>query len=31
MVLHLLLVLGAGIYLPPMLVVWFRRAAELLG
>ena len=31
MVLHLMLVLTAGIYLPPALVVWFRRAAELLG
>src|SRR4249920_2301524 len=31
MVLHLLLVLIAGIYLPPALVVWFQRAAEFLG
>src|SRR5436190_4607763 len=31
MVLHLLLVLAAGIYLPPTLVVWFQRAAEFLG
>ena len=31
MVLHLMLVLTAGLYLPPMLVGWFRRAAELLG
>jgi hydrogenase-4 component F len=31
MVLHLMLVLTAGIFLPPALVVWFRRAAELLG
>src|SRR6185312_3416166 len=31
MVLHLMLVLAAGLYLPPLLVVWFRRAAELLG
>jgi hydrogenase-4 component F len=31
MALHLLLVLAAGLYLPPLLVVWFRRAAELLG
>jgi hydrogenase-4 component F len=31
MVLHLLLVLAAGIFLPPMLVAWFQRAAELLG
>jgi hydrogenase-4 component F len=31
MVLHLLLVLAAGIYLPPALVAWFQRAAELLG
>ena len=30
-VLHLALVLGAGLYLPPLLVEWFRRAAELLG
>jgi len=30
-VLHLLLVLGAGLYLPPVLVSWFQRAAELLG
>jgi hydrogenase-4 component F len=31
MVLHLLLVLAAGIFLPPVLVAWFQRAAELLG
>jgi hydrogenase-4 component F len=31
MVLHLVLVLTAGLYLPPILVGWFRRAAELLG
>jgi len=31
LVLLLLLVLAAGIFLPPMLVAWFRRAAELLG
>jgi len=31
MVLHLLLVLIAGLYLPPVLAGWFRRAAELLG
>jgi hypothetical protein len=31
MVLHLGMVLTAGLYLPPMLVVWFKRAAELLG
>jgi hydrogenase-4 component F len=31
MVLHLMLVLTAGLYLPPILVAWFRRAAELLG
>ena len=31
LVLHLLLVLTAGIYLPPVLVAWFQRAAELLG
>jgi hydrogenase-4 component F len=31
MVLHLLLVLAAGILLPPVLVAWFQRAAELLG
>jgi hydrogenase-4 component F len=30
-VMHLMLVLVAGIYLPAALVVWFRRAAELLG
>ncbi|HSI02403.1 MAG TPA: hydrogenase 4 subunit F [Reyranella sp.] len=30
-VLHLLLVLAAGLYLPPVLVSWFQRAAELLG
>ncbi len=30
-VLHLALVLIAGIYLPAMLVEWFHRAAELLG
>ncbi|MGD9885801.1 MAG: proton-conducting transporter membrane subunit, partial [Reyranella sp.] len=29
--LHLALVLAAGIFLPPMLVAWFQRAAELLG
>ena len=29
--LHLLLVLVAGIYLPPPLVRWFQRVAELLG
>jgi len=28
---HLALVLTAGLYLPPILVGWFRRAAELLG
>ena len=26
-----LLVLAAGIFLPPVLVAWFQRAAELLG
>jgi len=31
MVLHLTLVLIAGLYLPPLLVAWFQRAAELLG
>jgi hydrogenase-4 component F len=31
LVLHLLLVLAAGIFLPPALVAWFERAAELLG
>jgi hydrogenase-4 component F len=31
MVLHLLLVLAAGIFLPPVLVAWFQRAAQLLG
>jgi hydrogenase-4 component F len=30
-VLHLALVLIAGIYLPPLIVGWFHRAAELLG
>jgi len=30
-VLHLALVLAAGIFLPAMLVAWFQRAAELLG
>jgi hydrogenase-4 component F len=28
---HLSLVLIAGLYLPPVLVAWFQRAAELLG
>jgi len=28
---HLALVLGAGIYLPPPLVAWFRHVARLLG
>ena len=28
---HLALVLGAGIYLPPPLVVWFQHVARLLG
>jgi hydrogenase-4 component F len=31
MVLHLLLVFAAGIFLPPALVAWFQRAAQLLG
>jgi hydrogenase-4 component F len=31
LVIHLSLVLGAGLYLPSALVAWFRRAAELLG
>jgi hydrogenase-4 component F len=30
-VLHLILVLAAGLYLPGALVTWFQRAAELLG
>jgi hydrogenase-4 component F len=30
-VLHLALVLAAGIFLPAVLVAWFQRAAELLG
>lgn len=30
-VLHLILVVMAGLYLPGMLVEWFQRAAELLG
>jgi len=28
---HLLLVLGAGLYLPPPLVAWFQHVAQLLG
>jgi hydrogenase-4 component F len=28
---HLALVLGAGIYLPAPLVVWFQNVARLLG
>jgi hydrogenase-4 component F len=28
---HLVLVLGAGLYLPPALVVWFQHVARLLG
>jgi hydrogenase-4 component F len=31
MFLHLALVLGAGLYLPPVLVAWFRHVADLLG
>jgi len=31
MILHLALVLLAGLYLPPLLIAWFQRAAELLG
>jgi len=31
LVAHMALVLAAGVYLPPELVSWFRRAAELLG
>ncbi|HEY6981335.1 hydrogenase 4 subunit F [Reyranella sp.] len=31
MVLHLALVLAAGVFLPAVLVAWFQRAAELLG
>ncbi len=31
LVAHLALVLVAGLYLPPSLVVWLKRAAELLG
>jgi len=30
-ILHLILVLLAGLYLPPLLIMWFQRAAELLG
>jgi len=30
-ILHLTLVLIAGLYLPPMLVTWFQRAAGYLG
>jgi hydrogenase-4 component F len=28
---HLVLVLGAGVYLPPPLVAWFRHVAAVLG
>jgi hydrogenase-4 component F len=28
---HLVLVLVAGIFLPPLLVSWFQHVAELLG
>jgi hydrogenase-4 component F len=28
---HFLIVLGAGIYLPPPLVIWFQNVAGLLG
>jgi hydrogenase-4 component F len=28
---HLALVLGAGIYLPPVLVTWFQNVARMLG
>jgi hydrogenase-4 component F len=31
MVFHLALVLGAGIFLPPLLVAWFQHVARLLG
>ena len=31
MIVHLLLALIAGLYLPPALVAWFHRVAELLG
>ncbi|MGE5509705.1 MAG: hydrogenase 4 subunit F [Bacteroidota bacterium] len=31
LIVHLALVLMAGLYLPPNLVVWFQRAAEMLG
>ena len=31
LIVHLALVLIAGLYLPPTLVSWFQRAAELLG
>jgi hydrogenase-4 component F len=31
MFLHLALVLGAGLYLPPALVTWFQHVADLLG
>jgi len=30
MVLHLAMVLSAGLYLPPLVVVWFQRAAAFL-
>jgi hydrogenase-4 component F len=31
MILHFGLVLTAGIFLPPMLVAWFRHVADILG
>jgi hydrogenase-4 component F len=31
MFVHLALVLGAGLYLPPALVAWFQHVAKLLG
>jgi hydrogenase-4 component F len=31
MFIHLALVLVAGVYMPPVLVVWFQNVAGLLG
>jgi hydrogenase-4 component F len=31
MFVHLALVFGAGVYLPPQLVAWFQNVAKLLG
>ena len=31
MYVHFALVFAAGIYLPPLLVVWFQHVARLLG